>query len=95
MTKRRMTSKAKADIEESKESIAAFSKDLSLLEEEMEGTIDEIEERWAKAATEIEEKVFTPYKKDVLIERFGVAWVPFLQLEVDGERLELPGFGMR
>lgn len=95
MTKRRMTSKAKADIEESKETIEAFSKELSLLEDEMEGTIDEIEERWAKAATEIEEQVFTPYKKDVLIESFGVAWVPFWQFEAGGEQFDLPGFGVR
>jgi hypothetical protein len=94
MTKRRMTSKAKADIEESKETIEAFSKELALLEDEMEERIDEIEERWAKAATEIEEQVFTPFKKDVIIDWFGVAWVPYWQFEVDGERLELPGFGV-
>lgn len=94
MTKRRMTSKAKADIEESKGTIEEFSKELALLEDEMEETIDEIEERWAKAATEIEEEIFTPFKKDVMVELFGVAWVPYWQYESEGERFELPGFSV-
>jgi predicted nuclease with TOPRIM domain len=89
-----MTSKAKADIEESKEAIESFSKDLAQIEDEMEERIDEVEERWAKAATEIEEQVFTPFKKDVLIDWFGVAWLPFWQFEIEGERFELSGFGV-
>jgi hypothetical protein len=35
----------------------------------------------------------TPYKKDVLIDLFGVAWMPFHVVQVEGEILELPGFG--
>jgi hypothetical protein len=95
MTKRRLTSQAKADMEESKEAIEAFSKELALLEKEMEARIGELEERWAKLATEIDEQVFTPFKKDVLIEWFGVAWVPYWLLEADGEQFELPGFEVR
>jgi hypothetical protein len=95
MTKRRMTSKAKADIEESKEAIEEFTKELEVLEDEMEETIDEIEERWAEVASEVEESVFTPFKKDVLIEYFGVAWVPYWQFEAEGESFELVGFGVR
>jgi hypothetical protein len=95
MTKRRMTSKAKADIEESKELIEEFIKELELLEDEMEEAIDEIEERWEEVASEIEERVFTPYKKDVLVELFGVAWVPYWQFDAQGKVFELPGFAVR
>ena len=95
MTKRRMTSKAKADIEESIELIDEFTKELELLEDEMEEVIDEIEDRWAEIASEVEESVFTPFKKDVLIEHFGVAWVPFWQFEEGGKVFELVGFGVK
>jgi hypothetical protein len=95
MTKRRMTSKAKADIEESEELIEEFMKDLEALEDEMEEAIDEIEERWAEIAGEMEEKVFTPFKKDVLVEMFGVAWVPYWQFEQEGKAFELVGFGVK
>ena len=72
-----------------------FTKELEVLEDEMEETIDEIEERWAEVATEVEESVFTPLKKDVLIELFGVAWVPYWKFEAQGDVFELSGFGMR
>jgi hypothetical protein len=90
-----MTSKAKADIEESREAIEEFSKELELLEDEMEEAIDEIEERWGEVASEVEERVFTPFKKDVLIEHFGVAWIPYWQFEMNGEVFELVGFGVK
>jgi hypothetical protein len=95
MTKRRMTSKAKADIEESREAIEEFTKELELLEDEMEETIDEIEGRWAEVASEVEERVFTPFKKDILIEHFGVAWVPYWQYRLDDEDFELVGFEVK
>jgi len=63
LTKRRMTSKAKSDIEESVDAIEEFKRELEYIEQEMNDAVDEIEERWAEAATEIEEVVFTPYKK--------------------------------
>ena len=33
-----------------------------------------------------------PYKKDILVEIFGVAWMPFHLVEVAGQIVELPGF---
>jgi hypothetical protein len=92
MSKRRMTSQAKADIEESKALIAEFTDELADLEDEMEEAVQEVESRWAEAATEIGEEVFTPFKKDVIVEFFGIAWVPSWQLEADGERFKLVGF---
>ena len=41
---------------------------------------------------EIEEIPVTPYKKDILIEHFGVAWYPYWQLEEDEKTFEVPGF---
>ncbi|OGO19063.1 MAG: hypothetical protein A2Z14_16060 [Chloroflexi bacterium RBG_16_48_8] len=95
MTKRRMTSKAKVDIEESEGMIEDLTKEITFLESEMNEKIQEIEARWGTVANEIEEQVFIPLKKDVLIEFFGVAWVPFWQFEIKGERMELPGFDVK
>ncbi|NIM93231.1 MAG: hypothetical protein GTO18_05915 [Anaerolineales bacterium] len=90
MTKRRMTSKAKADIEESVESIEVLKKEFMDLEAEMAEEIDEIEDRWEEAAEDIQEESFKPYKKNILMDAFGIAWIPFWQLSVDDESLELP-----
>lgn len=92
MTKRRMTSKAKADIEESKDVIEDFKRELEDLEIEMNDAVEEIEERWAEAASEIEEAVFTPFKKDIHVDLFGVAWFPYWQVKAGEEVFELPGY---
>lgn len=94
LTKRRLTSQAKADMQASKEIIEQFKLELKDLEQEMQAAVEEIEGRWADAASKIEEQVIKPFKKDVLIEYFGIAWVPYWQLETGVERFELIGFQM-
>ena len=92
LSKRRMTQKAKADVEESEDMIEEIERDIELLKVEMEETIDELEEKWARTASEITEIPVNPYKKDILVEIFGIAWMPFHLVEVNKELLELPGF---
>ena len=92
LSKRRMTQKAKADIEESEDMIEELERDIELLKAEMEEAIDELEEKWAEVAGEITEIPINPYKKDILVEVFGVAWMPYHLVEVDKKLLELPGF---
>jgi hypothetical protein len=92
LTKRRMTAQAKADIEESQEALVALNDELADLSEEIEAVVDEIEEKWGQIASQVEELSETPLKKDILTEIFGVAWVPFHIVEMDGREMELPGF---
>jgi hypothetical protein len=94
LTKRRMTTKAKSDIEESEAQLEGLIRDLSELEEEMAEEVEALERRWEEAEEEIEERVFKPYKKDVRTQFFGVGWHPYWQAEVGGQRLELPGYGL-
>jgi hypothetical protein len=93
MTKRRMTQKAEADIEESIEEIETFKRELAEIEEELVEELEEIQERWGEAAAKIEETVITPYKKNIHLELFGVAWIPNWRLEIGAEALEVIGYG--
>jgi len=92
LSKRRMTQKAKDDIEESEDMIDELESDIAILTEEMEEAIDELEAKWAEVARQVTEITVTPYKKDILVEIFGVAWMPFHLVEVAGQIVELPGF---
>ncbi len=94
LSKRRMTEQAKADMEESEETIEEYKKDLVELEAEARATIEEIKERWEAISGEITTIPVTPYKKDVLVELFGVGWFPYHVVEIEGRVLELPGFGL-
>jgi hypothetical protein len=94
MSKQRMAKKAEADIEESIEEIEELKQDLAEMEEELVEELEEIKERWSEVAAEIEETVITPYKKNIHLELFGVAWMPHWRLEVGSEVLEVRGFGL-
>ncbi len=93
LSKRRMTAQAKADVEESKDLIEEYKEDLLELEADAKEIIQEIDDRWAEVARDITQIPVTPYKKDVQVELFGVAWVPYHLVEVEGRLVELPGYG--
>jgi hypothetical protein len=93
LTKRRMTEKAKADVEESEDAIEEFKEQIADLERELNDAIEEVQAKWAEIADDMEEIPVHPYKKDIMIDLFGVAWFPFHLVEVDSRTVELPGFG--
>ena len=92
LSKRRMTSNAKADVEESVETIQEFKHDIETLNKETEDSLAETRQKWAGAAEEISEIPVTPYKKDILVELFGIAWFPYHVVDRDGRMMELPAF---
>lgn len=92
MTKRRMTARAREDVEESKEEIERLQKEIDDLEAEMKEALDELEAKWDEIAADVTEIPVTPYKKDVNVELFGVAWMPYYLVEQDGRIQEISGF---
>lgn len=94
LTKRRMSARAKADVEESVEVIEQFKQQLEELVAELAEELDKLDDRWMEIASQTEELVKTPYKKDIYLELFGVAWTPYWQVERDGEVVEHPAFSL-
>ncbi|MBI1257762.1 MAG: DUF87 domain-containing protein [Chloroflexi bacterium] len=56
---------------------------------EYENAVRDLNERWAKIATSIEQYQITPYKKDITVDLFGIGWVPFWYAVVNGQPLLL------
>jgi hypothetical protein len=92
LTKRRMTEQTKSDVEETIEEIDELERELIELSQEIEESIDEVEERWGDIASIVEEIPLSPYKKDILVELFGVAWMPYHLVDAGDKLIELPGF---
>ncbi len=92
LSKRRMTEKAKADVKESEEAIKAMRRELEELEKEHNQALEEVNARWSEIADNMTEIPVTPYKKDVLVELFGVAWVPYYQVRAGSESLVVPAY---
>jgi hypothetical protein len=93
LSKRRMTAKAKADIAESEAEIKRLERELENLETEWAQARAEIETRWKDTLENVTEIPVRPYKKDIVVELFGVAWRPYYVVESDGRTYEIPAFG--
>jgi len=55
--------------------------------------IDLLEERWGEVAADITQIAVNPLKKDILVELFGVAWLPYHVVEAGGRTEQLAGYG--
>jgi hypothetical protein len=93
LTKRRMTQQARADVEESKDTIQDLNQQIVELQGRREEVIAEINDRWGRVVNEITEVTIAPKKTDVLVKVFGVAWLPHYVIKSGTETFELPAFG--
>jgi hypothetical protein len=93
LTRRRLTEKAKVDVEESVSAIQDYKAQMAELEREKAGALDETNQRWGELANQVSEIPVAALKKDVLLDLFGVAWMPFHIVRMGAEIAELPGFG--
>ncbi len=92
LTKRRMASQAKSDVEESEQAIKDFQEQIKALESDKEAALQAVNDKWGEVANQITEIPITPQKKDILLDFFGVAWMPYHLVKTGEQLIELPGF---
>ncbi|MEN6579079.1 MAG: hypothetical protein ABFD05_00460 [Anaerolineaceae bacterium] len=92
LTKRRLTSTAKSDLEESELMIEEYNKQLAELDAKMKEELDAYQESAQETVGTIREVTINPLKKDIVEEFFGVGWLPYYAFK-DGDRWVLiPGY---
>jgi hypothetical protein len=95
ITKRRMASQAKSNVEESVDAIKDYQEQIAAIEKEKEAALQAMNDKWGEVANQITEIPIAAQKKDILLDFFGVAWMPY-HLVKTGEQLdELPGFSTK
>jgi len=92
LTKRRMTSQAKADVKESLEMIEQYKKEIEDLERDRLEALSEVEDKWRDILEDDIEIPVTPYKKDILMDLFGVGWMPYYIYDDGGKEVELAAY---
>jgi len=92
-TKHRLSQDAKANVQESIDSIAQFKRQLTELEAQRAQITDDVNSRWGDVVNRITEISLNPKKTDIYLNLFGVAWTPFYLVEIGGQTVELPAFG--
>ncbi len=92
LSKRRMTASAKAILKQEQAELEMLEKQLAGLENERKAALDEVNERWARQVDHEVEVPVTPYRKDVYVDFYGIAWLPYYVVSVDGQSREIPAF---
>jgi hypothetical protein len=92
LSKRRMTEQAKSRVEESEDAIEDYQQQIDDLLAEKALAIEDVKKKWVEIADDMELITVHPYKKDILVDLFGVAWMPYHIVEAEAGNFELPGF---
>ncbi len=80
------------DLTESQIAIREIEEEMDRTEQEYEGVLRDINERWAKIAAHIEDYIVSPYKKDIQLELFGIGWVPYWYAIINQQPVLLSAF---
>ncbi len=89
LTKRRMTVKAKADLEESQQTVEDLQDQMLKLEEELKAELEAVNEKWEESIAQVIEEPVSPYKKNIFIELFGVLWLPHFAFQKGQEWIKV------
>lgn len=92
LTKRRMTAKAQADVEEGMQQIKDLEDEIEALGEEIEDVVEEINDRWEAIAADAAQIPLPPLKKDIYVSTFAIAWMPYHRVDDGGRELEIPAW---
>ena len=92
VTKRRMTANAKAKVEESEQEIAYLTKQLAELEQTMAEEIESVKEKLLGIAESIKEVNIALLKKNILLDKFGLVWVPYYAFESGKDWITVPAY---
>ncbi len=80
------------DIGESQGVIAEIEQEMYDLEQEYEQKLNEVNNKWAQIAGNIQEYTITPYKKDIHVNIYGVGWVPHYYINLGGQPVVISAF---
>jgi DNA helicase HerA-like ATPase len=88
--KHRLTRQTREDLSESEQVIAELEDQMEATQQKFENEVKLLNEKWAKVAVETQEYTITPFKKDIQVELFGIGWIPFYYVVLNGQPLLLP-----
>ncbi|HEC23460.1 MAG TPA: DUF87 domain-containing protein [Chloroflexi bacterium] len=87
---RRYTNTSQDQVELLERDLLDITRQLDETEREMEEALQAVQQKWAEVVRQIEEVRVTPYKKDINIVLFGIGWVPYWDVRINGTPVILP-----
>ncbi|MFN8530912.1 MAG: DUF87 domain-containing protein [Anaerolineae bacterium] len=81
-------SKSQVDLHEL--SMQQIEDEVEQTKQEFETKLREVNDKWAKIATQNDDYQISPYKKDIVMDLFGIGWIPYWYVVVNGQGSLLP-----
>ncbi|MGQ0604187.1 MAG: ATP-binding protein [Anaerolineales bacterium] len=85
----RMANKTRADVEQGEETVERLQSQVEAVKREAQAAFESSKSKWAAAAHDIKELRVTPRRSDILVELFGLGWLPYWEIMVDGTPVEI------
>lgn len=76
MSKRRLASQKKIEVEEAEDTLATLDEQIAALEDEGKQELEAARKRWEEALEQVEEVPIKARRTDVRVELFALAWAP-------------------
>jgi phage host-nuclease inhibitor protein Gam len=89
---RRYKTQAQERAVASEHAVADIEQQIESRQQELQRVLKDINDKWARVATSVEEVKLTPYKKDITLEIYGIGWVPTWYAVLNGQPMMLPAF---
>jgi chromosome segregation ATPase len=90
LSKNRMASKAKDDLELAQQTLKSLQAELKQLEDARDAATTDLQDRLAQSVNEAVEVPLAPTKSNIFVELFGVAWLPYYRVKVGAQEQEVP-----
>jgi hypothetical protein len=94
LSKHRMTARAKEDVDESIDTLKQYEQELAALEAERQKALEAASGQWGDVVNAITEIPILPKKTDIYVNLFGVAWMPYYQVQSGTGMVEIAAFGL-
>jgi hypothetical protein len=85
----RMTKKARSDVEEGEVVVDRLHTQIEAVKREAQAAFESSKVKWHNLAQDLKEMRVTPKRSDILVELFGLGWLPYWLIEVDGTPVEI------
>ncbi len=84
VSNRRMTANARADVEESRETIQSILQEIDACNDDMKKLADQISLKWERLEDDISRVEIAPRRSDVTVNFLALAWLPFWRISYSG-----------
>lgn len=87
---RRFKKQAQERTHASEQAVIDTEDEIERKQQELQTSLKDVNDKWAKIAANVEETKLTPYKKDITLEIYGIGWIPMWYTVLNGQATMLP-----